>query len=193
MIEAIITTDSIEYISKTDPAVDHLKSDFGKYADTNDESHIVLHEGATPTRWKLRPLSQTQVRRSMGSAMVDGHGSAIVMEVGARLLSVGLIGARDFGDGKKVPRDLEWPAGAPSNIIETIPAATQLDLGEALYRLCNGPMNQTGLEDEGKSPSPSSSKGQGNSTTLASSAPTATKTKASGGGGGARSLRKSKS
>lgn len=193
MIEAIITTDSIEYISKTDPAVDHLKSDFGKYADTNDESHLVLREGTTPTRWKLRPLSQTQVRRAMGTAMVDGHGTAMLMEVGARLLSVGLVGARDFGDGKKVPRDLEWPTGISAEVLETIPANTQLDLGEALYRLCNGPTNQTGLEDEGKSPSPSSSKGQGNSTKSASSAPTATKTKANAGGGGARSLRKSKS
>lgn len=192
MIKAIITSDAIDFISRHDGAVDIAKSKYEKYVETNDEEHLAFVEGEVPTRWRLRPLSQTQVRRMLGSTMVDNGGMAMRMEVGARLLAVGLIGAKRFGtvEGKVV--DVEWPTGVPADIFETLPHIVQLDLGEALYKLCEG-STAGGLEDEGKSPSPSSLSGQGNSTKSASAARTVKQTKRSAANEAAQDLRGLKS
>lgn len=190
MIKAIITTDKIQYISRHDPALDDAACDFDGYLKHFDEGFLAVKEGEVATRWTLRPCSQSEVRRALGTSAVEANGAPPISEVGARLLAFGLIGATDkeeAGDSH------EWPRGIPAADLETIPALVQMDLANIAYMISNGHGVQGGLQDEGKSPSPSSSKGQGNSTKSASSAPTATKTKASGGGGGARSLRKSKS
>jgi hypothetical protein len=189
MIKAIITTDSVTYISRHDPGLDAASCDFDAYFREFDEKHLAIKPGEAVTRWTIRPCSQTEVRRALGVATVDGGGMALLPDVGAKLLEVGLIAATDMDkEGDKV----EWPRGVPVAVLNKIPAIVQIDLAQTIYAVSNG-HGAGGLEDEGKPPSPSSSKGQGNSTKLASSAPTAAKTKANAGGGGARSLRKSKS
>lgn len=187
MIKAIITTDSVTYISRHDPGLDAEACDFDAYFKEFDERHLAIKSAVT--RWTIRPCSQTEVRRALGVATVDGGGMALLPDVGAKLLEVGLIAATDMDtEGDKV----EWPRGVPVAVLNKIPAIVQIDLAQTIYAVSNG-HGAGGLEDEGKSPSPSSSKGQGNSTKSASSAPTAKKTKANAGGGGARPLRKSKS
>ena len=190
MIKAIITTDNVVYISKHDPAIDVAGSDLDKYYEHFDERHLAFKAGEVPTRYMIRPCNQSEVRRAIGVATVDGGGLALMPEVGAQLLQVGCIGAANLDkEGDKH----DWPRGMPPAVLNKTPAHVQMDLANTIYVVSNGHGLQEGLKDEGKSHSPSSSKDQEGSTKSASSASTAKKTKASGGGGGARSLRKSRS
>lgn len=190
MIKAIITTDNVTYISRHDPAIDQAASDLDKYYEHFDERHLAFKPDEAPTRFTIRPCNQSEVRRALGVATVDGGGLALLPEVGAQLLQVGCIGATDLD----APGDKhDWPRGMPPAVLNKIPATVQIDLAQTIYVVSNGHGVQGGLQDEGKLRSPSSSKDQEGSTPSASSAGTAKKTKASGGVGGARSLRKSRS
>lgn len=190
MIKAIITTDNVQYISRHDPGLDDSACDFEGYYKNFDEKFLAIKPGEAVTRWTIRPCSQTEVRRALGAASNPSNGMAMLAEVGAELLCVGLVGASDFNEaGDK----LEWPRGIPAADLGKIPALVQIDLAQTIYVVSNGHGVAGGLEDEGKSPSPSSLSGQGNSTKSASAARTVKPTKASGGSGGARSLRRSKS
>jgi len=190
MIKAIITTDNVQYISRHDPGLDAEACDFDAYYKNFNEKFLAIKPGEAVTRWTIRPCSQTEVRRALGVAASEGNGLAMLADVGAKLLEVGLIGATDFdtaGDS------LEWARGIPTALLDKIPAVVQIDLAQTIYVVSSGHGVAGGLEDEGKSPSPSSLSGQGNSTKSASAARTVKPTKASGASGGARSLRRSKS
>lgn len=160
MIKAIITTDNVSYISRHDPGLDLDACDLDKYYAHFDEAHLAFKPGEAVTRFVIRPCSQTEVRRALGVATVEGAGLALLPDVGAKLLESGLIGATDFdAEGDKH----EWPRGVPPAVLNKIPALVQIDLAQTIYAVSNGHGTKGGLEDEGKSPSPSSSKEQGNS------------------------------
>lgn len=190
MIKAIITTDNVQYISRHDPGLDAEACDFDAYYKNFDEKFLAIKPGEAVTRWTLRPCSQTEVRRALGAASNTSTGMAMLSDVGAELLGVGLVGASDFDTaGDK----LDWPRGIPAEFLGKIPAIVQIDLAQTIYVVSSGHGVAGGLEDEGKSPSPSSSNGQGNSTKSASVAPTAKQTKRSAAKEAAQDLQHLKS
>lgn len=177
MIKAIKTVDKVTYISRHDPGLDLAACKWGNYLKTFDERHIAIKPGEAVTRWVLRPCSQVDVRRALGTSAVEANGAPPITEVGARLLSLGLVGA---SDKEELGDKFDWPHGVSDDVMKEMNALVQMDLAEIIYMISNGHGVQGGLEDEGKLPSPSSSKEQGTSTKRASSATTAKKTKTSG-------------
>ena len=58
--KAIRKTDSVAVVVSNDPAIDHEKSDFAKYQENFDESHLVFVEGEEPTRFILGTIGYSK-------------------------------------------------------------------------------------------------------------------------------------
>lgn len=170
--QPVTTAERVIVVSIMDEAVDHEKSDLKAYAKTLDERFLSIAPGKVPTKFVLRPCSQSEVRRAFANAAADVAGRDINnLDIAPHLLRYGLVGAQNFttaGDLK------DWPYGIPLDEMEKIPAVVQIQIGSILDRITNGDRPDLDtwepLADEGKSPSPSSSKGQGNSKRSASTA-----------------------
>ena len=93
----IIVGGDIEVIVKKDSAIDHDLSDYDKYLDTIDESHLVFKHGDEPTRFVMKKdialkhsikIDNQKIRYEKGGDVSVNLGSLVTETVRATLIGI---------------------------------------------------------------------------------------------------------